>query len=89
MQQNATIVIPPKLYLTKKVARNRILQLKCPEASQSEEMIRTAAESGSLIHVWGKKVSVSKRAPAHLPAGVDDALVWGSGLDQARLATGH
>ena len=75
LQQNVTIVIPPKLYLTKKVARNRILQLNCPEAAQPGEMVRTAAESGSLIHMWGKKVSVSTRAPAHLPAGVDDALV--------------
>ena len=70
-------------YLTINVARydppqstcwNRILQLKCPEASQSEEVVRTAAESGSPIHVWGKKVSVSERAPAHLPAGVDVAV---------------
>ncbi|MFY9732353.1 MAG: DEAD/DEAH box helicase family protein [Candidatus Acidiferrales bacterium] len=75
MQQNVTILIPPKLYLTKKVARNRILQLKFPEALQSKEALQTAAESSSPITVWGKKVSVSKGAPAHLPAGVDDALV--------------
>jgi superfamily II DNA or RNA helicase len=82
LPDDTRVVVPRKLYLTKKVGRNRISQLKFPETSKPIVDIQAAAASGSGIGLHGRKVSVQKTKKSEPPAGFDDLLVL-SGNDLA------
>jgi superfamily II DNA or RNA helicase len=63
------------LYFTKKVGRNRILQLKFPETIKPITEIQAAVASGAGVELYGRKVSVQKTTKSEPPAGFDDLLV--------------
>jgi hypothetical protein len=78
-------VVPRRFYFTKKVGRNRILQLKFPETIKPASEIQAAAASGSAMDLWGKKVLISKTKRSESPPGFDDVLVLsGDSLSWAR-----
>ena len=76
--------IPPKFYLTKKLGKNRIVQLKFPECSKDSGEIEASA-AGSGIELLGKKIAVRKTKATQPSAGFDDLLLLtGSDLTWAK-----
>ena len=75
MADEMRVVVPRKLFLTKKVGRNRILQLKFSETTKPIADIQAASASGLGVELHGRKVSIQKTKRTEPPAGFDDLLV--------------
>jgi superfamily II DNA or RNA helicase len=75
VDEDNRVTIPPKFYFSKRIGKNCIDQLKFPKTELKREDLEVAANNGSTLEVWGRKVAVRKAKGKADLAEADDLLM--------------